>query len=182
MITFTCPVCGVERTAQRRRCYVCTKHHQTPEVRERIRQGLLGKKHSEERNTANRESHLRSPKRLVPNDGQFTKGSAAYNRLPVGSVVFNTNKERMMVKGADGKWRYRARVVWADAHGPIARGLFIHHINEDKTDDRLENLQALTNSDHMALHGRTSAQSPARRAKLSASIKRAWAERKALVD
>jgi hypothetical protein len=140
---------------------------------------LLGVKHSEERRAAERNGHLNSPHRFTPHAGQIAKGALPHNKLPVGSVVYNANKERMMIKCADGKWRYRARVVWAEAHGPIQRGLFIHHINENKLDDRIENLQALTNSEHMALHGRTSAQSSDRRAKASAGMKRVWAERKA---
>ena len=59
---------------------------------------------------------------------------------------------RISIKCGDGKWRYRSRVIWAAANGPIPRGYVIHHINENPLDDRLENLQMLTNAEHMRLH------------------------------
>lgn len=36
------------------------------------------------------------------------------------------------------------RLVWSAFHGPIPEGMQINHINEDKTDNRLENLNLLT--------------------------------------
>lgn len=38
------------------------------------------------------------------------------------------------------------RVVWEAFNGPIPTGLQINHINEDKTDNRLENLELVTPS------------------------------------
>lgn len=56
------------------------------------------------------------------------------------------------IKCEDGKFRYRARVVWAAANGPIPKGRLIHHRNEDPHDDRLENLQMVTRAEHAAIH------------------------------
>lgn len=61
-------------------------------------------------------------------------------------------KGRYVVKCADGKWRYRARLVWEKANGPIPRGQLIHHRNGDGTDDALGNLQVLSRSAHMSIH------------------------------
>jgi len=42
------------------------------------------------------------------------------------------------------------RQIWVDSYGKIPDGLTIDHINNDKTDNRLENLQLLTRADNSA--------------------------------
>ena len=55
----------------------------------------------------------------------------------------------------DGRVRPRARVIMEIALGrPLRPDEDVHHRNEDKTDDRLENLQVLTSGEHTALHTR----------------------------
>lgn len=44
------------------------------------------------------------------------------------------------------------RKIWFDANGAIPDGYVIHHINGDKKDDRLENLELCTRSGHMKEH------------------------------
>ena len=39
---------------------------------------------------------------------------------------------------------YQHRYVWTQAYGDIPKGMVIHHINSNKTDNRLENLQLTT--------------------------------------
>ena len=48
---------------------------------------------------------------------------------------------------------YRYQWVWIMAHGPIPPEHAIHHLNGDMGDDRLENLQLLSASEHRKLHG-----------------------------
>ena len=55
--------------------------------------------------------------------------------------------------------RFMHRDVWIEANGPIPRGFHIHHKNGIKTDNRLENLECRSPSDHMARHGLTLKQS-----------------------
>lgn len=44
------------------------------------------------------------------------------------------------------------RLVWELANGPIPEGYIIHHVNEDKKDNRLENLQMMTIAEHNKHH------------------------------
>jgi hypothetical protein len=42
--------------------------------------------------------------------------------------------------------------IWKKKFGEILPGYLIHHINKDKKDNRIENLQMLSFQEHMALH------------------------------
>jgi len=44
------------------------------------------------------------------------------------------------------------RYVWEQAHGPIPAGFEIHHKNEDRGDNRLENLELVEISSHRRSH------------------------------
>lgn len=58
---------------------------------------------------------------------------------------------RHPLAGADG-YVYEHRKVWYDANGEIPCGHHIHHVNEDKADNRLENLEMLSDSAHSLHH------------------------------
>jgi len=153
MITFTCPHCGEVRTGKRRRCYPCTLAKHTPESRERIRRKLKGRKHTDER----RRNIAEGKKRQIAADGRVFD-LAAYMQdkphpfaKPPGTERI-VKDGRVQVRCADGKWRYRSRLVWEEANGPIPPGQVIHHRNHDPLDDRLENLQMLTRAEHMDAH------------------------------
>lgn len=49
--------------------------------------------------------------------------------------------------------RYQHRDVWEAHFGPIPPGYHVHHINEKKTDNRIENLQCMDGEDHLRMHG-----------------------------
>ena len=58
--------------------------------------------------------------------------------------------------GVPRKWRMKEhRFVWMKAHGDIPDGMVIDHINGNKRDNRLENLQCITQKQNMqrALRG-----------------------------
>ncbi len=42
--------------------------------------------------------------------------------------------------------------VWERANGPIPEGHVLHHVNGDRRDNRLENLQLVTRAEHVRLH------------------------------
>lgn len=88
---------------------------------------------------------------------EFKPGMDAHNRLPVGSVRVrretHTGLDRAWVKTAEPNvWRKRAVLTWEAEHGPVARGLVIHHCDRDSLNDAPTNLQALTRKEHTDEH------------------------------
>jgi hypothetical protein len=55
---------------------------------------------------------------------------------------------------SDGKDVKLHRYVWEKAHGKIPDGFVVHHKNEKKLDNRLENLEMMAWSEHTAEHSR----------------------------
>jgi hypothetical protein len=76
--------------------------------------------------------------------------------------------DRTYIKaGKKFKWVLRSRFVWEMEHGTIPRGYVIHHINENKLDDRLENLQMMKAFDHKSYHSSRMVRPPEWRAMMS---------------
>jgi len=65
----------------------------------------------------------------------------------------------------------RHQYVWNTAHpeDPVREGDVIHHRNEDRTDDRLENLEKTTQSEHAREHGRGRKHTPEARERMRVS-------------
>ncbi|MCH7573583.1 MAG: HNH endonuclease [Candidatus Marinimicrobia bacterium] len=71
---------------------------------------------------------------------------------PVGTVrqfIKNHGVVRNHVKVARGQWLPLYRVVWEKHHGPISKGCLIMHKNGDDLDDRIDNLEMISRSEHM---------------------------------
>lgn len=52
-------------------------------------------------------------------------------------------------EGGNAVWEHR--YVWEQANGPIPAGFEIHHINHNRADNRLENLELLSEHEHRSL-------------------------------
>lgn len=51
-----------------------------------------------------------------------------------------------------GKYILEHHIVWILAHGRIPSGFVVHHKDEDKLNNKLENLELLPNGEHTRLH------------------------------
>lgn len=77
-----------------------------------------------------------------------------HNPQAPAELRFDAHKGRWIIFGRDGRHHLWARVVAAGSLGrDLLPGEVVHHINNDKTDDRPENLQVFaSHAEHAALH------------------------------
>lgn len=65
--------------------------------------------------------------------------------------VSKDGRKRVALIGENGKsrWVTNARYVWEKTFGKVPDGLEVDHIDDDKTNDTLENLQLLSRTDNI---------------------------------
>jgi hypothetical protein len=72
-------------------------------------------------------------------------------------IIFNGKKYTLRNNGymacTDGERSLMHRDVWCFHNGNIPEDHDIHHINNDKTDNRISNLELLLKSEHTKKHG-----------------------------
>lgn len=68
-------------------------------------------------------------------------------------------------------YAYEHRIVWASAGYPILEGQVLHHINGDKTDNRIFNLETVTRAEHNRHHNKERGRCPSTGRLLKAKVK-----------
>lgn len=84
-------------------------------------------------------------------------------RRKAGLEKFKTNPTRKISKRGYWMiyvpirgWMKEHHYIWEQTNPPVIKGFILHHINFNKLDNRIENLQVMTQSEHMALHTKIS--------------------------
>jgi hypothetical protein len=75
------------------------------------------------------------------------------NPIEYDGIWWCQDKRGYYEAGIKGRKTRLHRYIYEQAHGPIPRGYDVHHIDEDKTNNSLENLQMLLRSAHNSYHG-----------------------------
>lgn len=73
---------------------------------------------------------------------RFKKGHRPATYRPIGSTRITRDGYRE-IKISTNKWRLEHLVVWEKEHGPLPAGHCVIHLNQDKLDNRLENLMLI---------------------------------------
>ena len=72
---------------------------------------------------------------------------------PARSDGCHVTKKGYLRGNFDGRTRLQHSVLWEKANGPVPFAHRLHHINGDKQDNRLSNLQCVTFLEHNRIHG-----------------------------
>lgn len=88
---------------------------------------------------------------------EFKQGQEPHNKLHVGTIRIrretHTGLMRAWVKISEPNvWKKRAVLVWESVHGPLPKGLVVHHCNRNSLDDSIKNLQGMSRRDHVNEH------------------------------
>ena len=72
-----------------------------------------------------------------------------------GNARINSNGYYIISTSKEGNFeKYMHRLIYEEHYGKIPKGYFVHHKNEDKLDNRIENLELMSRAEHSALHSK----------------------------
>jgi len=87
---------------------------------------------------------------------EFQLGDEPANKLSVGIITQRTDGNgtvRNYIKVAEPNvWKTYATYLWEKAGRWVPDGCVLHHINQNALDDRVENFEVLTRSEHALVH------------------------------
>lgn len=90
-----------------------------------------------------------------------------------GTATINNGYYQISTRKEGNHKKYLHILVWEDFYGKsIPEGYVIHHLNRDKTDNRIQNLQCCKASEHTRFHGKDTKHSQERKDFLSERWKR----------
>ena len=71
-----------------------------------------------------------------------------------GQFIYTNGKGRYKRKIVNGSNIQYSRYVWAKHNGEILKGILIHHIDGNKMNNNIKNLQMMTSKEHNLLHAK----------------------------
>lgn len=72
-----------------------------------------------------------------------------------GNARINSKGYYMISTSKEGNFeKYLHRLIYEEHYGEIPKGYFVHHKNENKLDNRIENLELVSHAEHTALHAK----------------------------
>lgn len=128
-----------------------------------IKSGLTGwfRKGREPGNKGKRlEEYINDPERVEDirekiAKTQFKPGHHPKNKLPVGTIVKNTDGYLLRKKSMQGtqweRWEMLHRAIWEEQNGPIPKGMMLTFLDGDRTNCSIENLELITQRENSLL-------------------------------
>jgi hypothetical protein len=83
-------------------------------------------------------------------DGNLYNKTHRGYQSPIGAITGTVNNKGYLHTKIKGKGLKIHRIIWEMHNGAIPKDLVIDHINENKLDNRIENLQLLTNKQNIS--------------------------------